>query len=74
MEKLKWFLSGLGLLSAVFSCVLLFNGTAKAYCSVIVSCSNGGTVSCAGDVCNGYSNRVVCSDSGKGRRTTYCSN
>lgn len=64
--------SALGLFCVAFSCILLFYGNAKAYCSVTVSCPNGGTVSCSGDVCNGYSNYVSCRDNGGKGRSFFC--
>lgn len=74
MKKItfKSVFSALGLFCIAFSFVLLFYNTAKAYCTVITTCSNGGTVSCSGDVCSAGSNYVTCRDSGGRGRTTYC--
>lgn len=53
-------LATLGIASVTFSFVLLFSGTAMAYCTVTENCSGGGVISCSGDTCNSDGVSVTC--------------
>lgn len=70
----KWFLSGLGIISTVFSLVLLFYSPAYANCTVIQSCSGSSSVMCSGadGGCQSTATSVTCTQNDNSKVTCHC--
>lgn len=68
----KWVLSTLGVVSISFSLILMFYGTAKATCTVNVTCPSGGIVSCSGDTCQSSAQCVTCRSHGNPDPISSC--
>lgn len=68
----RWILSGIGMTLAAFSLFLVFQIEATATCSIIQTCPNGGSVSCAGVACQHTQTSVTCTQDNGTKITEKC--